>query len=108
MMTDDSTLGGYLDAHGSPPTFLGIDGKPYSVEIYVDDEAHDDGRFGAAALFVRWAAATGRPDGHLETHYLSFGETQAQASAGVRSLTLHELKQHLDQAIEGRRELPDW
>ena len=107
-MTGDSTLGGYLDVHGSPPTFSGVDGNAYSVEIYVDEAPHTDGRFGAAILFVRWSAERRRPEGHLETPYLAYGDTQEEAGAYLGRLTMQELKSQLDQLIEDRKELPDW
>lgn len=107
-MIDDSTLGGYLDLHDRPPAFEGADGSPYSVEIYVGSEPCENGRFGAAVLFVRWSDAGDRPAGHLETDYLAYGDTPGEAGSCLRSLTLHELKDQLDRLIEARKEIPDW
>ena len=107
-MTDDATLGGYLARHKRPPAFAGSDGKPYSVEVYVDDEPGADGRFGAAVLFVRWSDAGDVPVGHLESGHLASGATAAEAAERVRSLTLHDVKDELDRLIERQRELPDW
>lgn len=105
---EDGTLGGYVEVHDRPPAFEGGDGAAYSAEIYVDDEPDAGGRFGAAILFVRWSSTGERPTGHVETPYLSFGATPAQASEGVRALTLHEVKEHLDRAIHTREEEPNW
>lgn len=107
-MTEDSTLGGYLDLHDRPPAFRGADGKAYSAAIYVDDNPDEHGRYGAAVLFVRWSDAGDRPVGHLETPYLVFGETLEQASAGIRQLSLHEVRAHLDRAIAVDKERSVW
>lgn len=107
-MTDDSTLGGYLDRHARPPAFQGRDGRAYSVAIYVDDAPGMDGRFGAALLFVRWTVEGERTEGHVESDYLAFGPTAAEATAAVRALSLWEVKAQLDQAIERRQTVPEW
>jgi len=107
-MTDDLTFGGYLDKHERPPAFEGSDGESYSAEIYVDREPCDDGRFGAAVLFVRWSRDGTRPAGHLETEFLAFGRTPEEAGANLRPLTLYEVKERLDGLIEGRKGLADW
>jgi hypothetical protein len=105
---EDTTFGGYLDVHHRPPAFEGSDGNPYSAEIYVDNEPCQDGRYGAAVLFVRWSPSGDRPAGHLETAYLVFGDTSEEAGAYLRRLTLYELKDHLDRLIENRKDVPDW
>jgi hypothetical protein len=107
-MTDESTLGGYLDRHARPPAFEGRDGRAYSAAIYVADDPGDDGRFGAALLFVRWTGEGDRPEGHVETDYLGFGVTPAEAEAALRRLSLWEVKAQLDQAIERSRAVPEW
>ena len=108
MIEDDATLGGYCRKHHRPPAFEGSDGSPYSVEIYVDDEQCEDGRYGAAVLFVRWSASGESVEGHLESGYLRYGGTPDEAHTALRDLTLHELKAHLDQLIEARKGIPDW
>lgn len=107
-MTDDSTLGGYLELHERPPAFAGSDGNAYSVAIYLDESPGPDGRFGAALLFVRWSADGARPEGHVESGYLAFGASPDEAEAAVRALTLWDVKQHLDAAIERRQTAPEW
>lgn len=107
-MTDDSTLGGYLDQHSRPPAFEGSDGRAYSVAVYVDDAPAADGRYGAALLFVRWTPEGDRPEGHVESDYLGFGSTARDAEAILRQLSLWEVKAQLDQAIERRRTVPGW
>ena len=107
-MTEDETLGGYVDAFRCPPAFQGAGGVSYTAEIIVDEEPDESKQFGAAVLFVRWSLDSAQPDGHLETAYLAHGETQAQARTAVEGLTLYELKEHLDRLIEDRKERPDW
>ena len=63
---------------------------------------------GGGLLFVRWSPAGDAPAGHLETEYFTFGRTIAEAEERVRSLTLHEVKGHLDRLIARARELPQW
>jgi len=107
-MTDDSTLGGYFQTHQRPPAFEGTDRQPYSVAMYVDDTPAADGRLGGALLFVRWSSAGDQPEGHLETGYLVHGTTPGEVEEQLRALTLHEIKDHLDQVILKARELPHW
>ncbi len=89
--------------HERAPAFGGTDGQAYSVSTFVDDTPDASGRYGAALLFVRWSEAGDRPVGHLETDYLAFGRTPAEALAPVLALTLHEVKQQLARCIEARR-----
>ncbi len=107
-MTDDSTLGGYLDRHRRPPAFQGADGQAYSVAIYLDDAPRPDGRFGAALLFVRWDSAGGHPVGHVETEDLALAPSPGEAEAAVRALSLLAVKHHLDAALERQRATPEW
>ncbi len=94
---DDTTLGGYQHVHGRPPAFGAVDGQAYSVDTFADDLA-EPGRYGAALLFIRWGEGE-RPVGHLETDYIGFGATPAEALAPVLALTLEEVKAHLDRCV---------
>jgi hypothetical protein len=107
-MSRDETLGGYLQTHSRPPAFEGSDGQAYSVAIYIDDTAGPNEEFAGALLFVRWSAAGAQTAGHLETQYLARGGTAAEVEEQLRSLTLHEVKEHLDRVVERARELPSW
>ena len=98
---DDTTLGGYQQVHGRPPAFGAADGGAYSVATFADD-AEENGRYGAALLFVRWGEGE-RPVGHLETDYLAFGSTRDEALAPLLALTLEQLKAHLDRCVAGER-----
>ena len=101
-MSDDTTLGGYQRVHQRPPAFGGADGQAYSVSAWVDDAPDATGRYGAALLFVRWDGGE-RPVGHVETDYLAFGRTPDEALAPVLTLTLREVKDHLDRCVAGER-----
>ena len=62
------------------------------------------GRYGAYLLFVRWHEGADRPSGHLETDYLAFGDTAEGAVRLLLSLTLQEVKDHLESLITGSGE----
>lgn len=93
------TLGGYMDRHGRAAAFGGSDGHAYSVGLYVDDDPDARGRYGAALLFVRWDAAGAAPAGHVETDFLAWGRTPAEAEERLRTLSLFDVKAALDEAI---------
>jgi hypothetical protein len=105
-VTDDSTLGGYLEVHSRPPAFEGTDGAAYSAAVYVDETPDESGRYGGALLFVRWSEEGDRPVGHLETPYLAFGDTPKEADASVRGLSLQAVKDELDRAVANAEERP--
>ena len=86
--------------HERAPAFGGADGRAYSVATFVDDAPNATGLYGAALLFVRWSEGGDRPVGHLETEYLAWGKTPAEALAPVLALTLQAVKQHLDGCIQ--------
>jgi hypothetical protein len=107
-MTSDETLGGYFDTHRCPPAFLGSDEKSYSVEVFVDQNPQEDEQYGAAVLFIRWSESGSKPEGHLETDYLTRGDTPEQAKSLLEGLSLLELKVHLDRLIEESKGRHDW
>ncbi len=65
----------------------------------MDDDPDVQGRFGAALLFVRWSSAGERPVGHLETEYLTFGQSPDAAVGPLLDLPLGDVKSHLDRCI---------
>ncbi len=107
-MSEDATFGGYMIKHDRPPAFEGVDGEAYSASVYVDDQPLDDGQYGGAVLFVRWGGSGDMPVGHVETPIVARGKTPEEAQAGVLTLTLHELKSLLDDAVLASKERPDW
>jgi hypothetical protein len=107
-MVDDATYGGYLARHDRPPAFEGADGQAYSVGVLVDEALGGPARFGAAFVFVRWSEAGDQPAGHVETPYLTFGDTAAEAERGLHEKSLFDVKAELDRAIAARDALGDW
>src|SRR5204863_8439135 len=98
----DTAEGGYQAAHGRTPALGAGDGQAYSVDTFAYDvTGNGHGRYGAALLFVRWGDSS--PVGHLETGYLAFGSTPAEALAPVLALTLEQVKAHLDQCVARAR-----
>jgi hypothetical protein len=95
----EATLGGYMAQHGRAAAFGGSDGHAYSVGLYVGDEPDERGRFGAALLFVRWDAAGAAPVGHVETEFLAWGRSAAEAEERLKALSLYDVKAALDEAI---------
>jgi len=66
----------------------------------VDDAPDAAGQYGGALLFVRWTADGERPDGHVESDYLFRSESPGQTTAFLRALTLYQVKEELDRAID--------
>jgi hypothetical protein len=97
------TLGGYMAQHERAAAFTGSDGLPYSVALWIDDEADARGRFGGALLFVRWTASGDAPDGHHESDYLVWGETPDDATTRLGALSLYDVKAILDELIAAGR-----
>ncbi|MDH3495679.1 MAG: hypothetical protein OER21_02865 [Gemmatimonadota bacterium] len=104
---DDATYGGYVARHGRPPAFTGSDGASYSVAVLVDAAPSGSARYGAAFLFVRWSPAGDRPAGHVESGFLTYGDTPDAAELGLREISLFDIKAHLDRAIAARVDFPD-
>jgi hypothetical protein len=99
---DANTIGGYMAVHSRPAAFEGSDGASYSVEIVTDTTGDHDKPFAAYLLFVRWQTGDPVARGHLETDFLSFGKTEAEAMAQVGALMLNDVKRHLDALIRSR------
>jgi hypothetical protein len=99
---DANTIGGYIAVHNRPAAFEGSDGASYSVEIVADDTGDPAQPFGAYILFVRWRAGDPVASGHLETEFLAFAATGAEALAKVGAMRLNEVKSQLDNLIKTR------
>ena len=93
-----------MHRHDRAAAFAGRDGQPYSVAIWVDDEADERGLYGAALLFVRWSSGGDRPVGHVETDSLAWGRTREEAEERVKALSLYDVKAALDDAVSSRPE----
>lgn len=85
-----------MAVHSRPAAFEGKDGSSYSVEIVADETGDPSRRFAAYLLFVRWRAGDPVAAGHLETDYLEYGESEAEALAKVGAMQLSEVRSALD------------
>jgi hypothetical protein len=97
---DANTIGGYAAVHARPAAFEGSDGMSYSVEIVVDDTGIAGRPYGAYLLFLRWRRMGAQGiEGHLETDYLAYGNTEEAARDAIGQLTLGAVKRMLDDLI---------
>jgi hypothetical protein len=107
---DPNTIGGYMAVHDRPAAFEGSDGSSYSVEIVSDETGDRQNPFAAYLLFVRWGHGDPVARGHLETEFLAFAPSEAEAKAAVGELRLSDVKSKLDALIKARsaNERPWW
>ena len=107
---DPNTIGGYMAVHDRPAAFEGSDGASYSVEIVSDESGDTQNPFAAYLLFVRWGHGDPVASGHLETEFLAFAPSEAEAKAAVGALRLNDVKSKLDALIKAHRadERPWW
>ena len=99
---DANTIGGYMAVHSRPAAFEGHDGVSYSVEIVADETKEAARPYAAYLLFVQWRAGDPVASGHLETDYLKYGESDADAIAKVGAMKLSEVRAALDALIADR------
>src|SRR5689334_521760 len=98
---DANTIGGYMAVHDRPAAFEGSDGFSYSVELMTDPTGRREEPFGAYILFVKWARIGAQtPEGHLETDFLTYGSTEADARGKIGALPLSDVKRLLDNLIK--------
>lgn len=94
-----------MEIHERAAAFAGSDGRAYSVDILVEEDPDEQGRYAAALLFIRWSPDGTLPDGHLETDWLARGKTPDDARERIGALSLYDVKAALDQLIaDGRPE----
>jgi hypothetical protein len=97
---DANTLGGYMAVHDRPAAFGGADGFSYSAEILADETGDAERPYGAYLLFIRWArVGAASPAGHLETAFVAYGMTAAEAVGAAGAITLSAAKQLLDHLV---------
>lgn len=96
---DANTIGGYMAVHNRPAAFEGHDGISYSVEIIADETGERERPYAGYLLFVRWRAGDPVASGHLETDYLGYGESEAEAIASVGTMRLSDVRAALDALI---------
>lgn len=86
--------------HARPAAFEGRDGMSYSVSIEVDATGDVSRPWGAFLLFLRWRRMGAQGvEGHLESDYLSFGESATGARRSLEAWTLAEVRAVLDELI---------
>ncbi|MGH7651016.1 MAG: hypothetical protein ACREMS_04150 [Gemmatimonadaceae bacterium] len=106
---DPNTIGGYMAVHDRPAAFEGSDGASYSVEIVTDTTGDAARPFAAYLLFVRWRESDPVATGHLETEFLAWANSEADARKMVGALMLNDVKTRLDELIKARKaELRPW
>jgi hypothetical protein len=104
---DERTIGGYMAVHARPAAFQGSDGMSYSVAIETDRTGEAARLYGAYFLFVRWRRLGAQGvEGHLETSFLAYGSTAAEAGTMLGAMPLEEVKAILDDLIRARAPEP--
>ena len=99
---DANTIGGYMRVHARPAAFEGSDGMSYSVAIETDETGQAGRPFAAYFLFLRWRRVGAQGvEGHLETGYLEFGATPAEASERLGGWRLDQVRDALESLIRG-------
>lgn len=101
----DLTFAGYVETHERVPAFEGSDGQPYSVDVDAEDTGEGDRPWAGFLVFLRWAATGAGIMGHLTSDDVARGRTEEEARSAVLGLTLYQLKNELDRAIQRRRDL---
>jgi hypothetical protein len=97
---DESTIGGYMAVHDRPAAFEGRDGLSYSVAIESDRTGDAERPWGAYFLFLRWRRmGTQGVEGHLESPFLAYGATAAEAIHALGATPLASVKAILDDLI---------
>jgi hypothetical protein len=90
---DADTIGGYAAVHARPAAFEGPDGLSYSVELMTDTTGDAARPWGGYLLFMRWARrGDQRVEGHVESDFLAFAPTEAEARAALGALELGEVR----------------
>lgn len=80
---DETTVGGYEAVHARPAALDAPDGFPYSIAQMADPLGDDPrGAWGAYLMFLRWRRIGEEGvEGHVESEYLEFAATRADALA---------------------------
>lgn len=103
----DLTLGGYLRRHHRPPAFQGSDGSPYTVSVEIEQTPNLLAPYSGYLVFPRWAESGAGIVGHLETPTLLEKRSRMEAEASLGSMTLAEVQDLLEQAIQRRDRVKD-
>jgi len=100
---DENTVGGYAAVHGRAAALEGKDGLSYSLELLTDDTGAPTRPFGAYLVFLQWRRIGEQGiEGHLETDFLAYAQTAAEALALAGATPLSECQRLLDALVTAR------
>ena len=100
---DESTVGGYAAVHARPAALEGRDGMSYSLDVLSDASGDAARPFGAYLIFVQWSRiGAQKAEGHLETDFLVWGSTAAEAERALGAMPLADAQHALDALISAR------
>ncbi len=100
---DETTVGGYHAVHSRPAALEGRDGMSYSLDVLSDLTGEPPRPFGAYLLFVQWARlGAQKAEGHLETDFLTWGTSAAEAEQLLSMMPLADAQRALDALIAAR------
>lgn len=100
MAQDDTTLGGYFRVHDRPPAYEGSDGHPYTVSLETEKTGDLKAPYNGYLVFPRWAQTGVGIVGHVETPTLVQGPSGADVTARLEELTLFDVQDLLEEAIQ--------
>lgn len=96
----DDTLGGYMAHHSRPPAFEGSDSHPYTVSPEVEKTPNLLAPYAGYLVFPRWARTGAGIIGHLETPIILEETSRGGAEEKLGNLSLQEVKDLLEEAIQ--------
>ena len=102
---DERTVGGYAAVHARPAALEGRDGMSYSLDILSDltGDADPARAWGGFLVFVQWTRLGAQQvAGHLETPFLTFGDSAEAVETLLGELTLEEAQRILDNMLRER------
>jgi hypothetical protein len=100
---DETTVGGYAAVHSRPAALEGRDGMSYSLDVLSDSTGEPARPVGAYLIFVQWSRmGAQKAEGHLETEFLAWGESAAEAERALGAMPLAEAQRALDALIAAR------
>ncbi len=100
---DESTIGGYAAVHARPAALEGRDGFSYSIEILSDTTGEPARPYAAFLMFVQWSRlGAQKVEGHVESEFLAWGATAAEAEEAVRAMSLSDAQHILDDLLQLR------
>lgn len=100
---DETTVGGYAAVHARPAALEGRDGMSYSLDVLSDSTGEAARPFGAYLIFVQWSRmGAQKAEGHLETDFLAWGSSDAEAERALGAMPLADAQRALDALVSAR------